>query len=70
MENRVMKTKMILGKPVRYKINNTIVTSVYYSVLDSVKEEVYMAPKNSVWGFANVSVWRPINDLTRWVMAL
>jgi thiamine biosynthesis protein ThiC len=65
-----MKTKMKLGKPVRYKINNVIVNSVYNSVLDSVNEEVYMAPKNSVWGFVNVSVWRPINNLTRWVIAL
>ena len=65
-----MKTNITLGDSVRYKINNAIVTSVYYSVLDSVKEEIYMAPKNSVWGFVNVSVWRPINDLTRWVMAL
>ena len=61
-----MKTKIELGDSVRYKINNAIVTSVYYSVLDSVKEETYMAPKNSVWGFVNVSVWRSVNNLIPW----
>ena len=61
-----MKTKIELGDSVRYKINNAIVTSVYYSVLDSVKDETYMSPKNSVWGFVNASVWRPVNNLTQW----
>lgn len=61
-----MKTKINLGDFIRYKINNVIVTSVYYSVLDSVKEETYMAPKNSVWGFVNVSVWRSVNNLIPW----
>lgn len=61
-----MKTKIKVGDSIRYKINNAIVTSVYYSVLDSVKEETYMTPKNSVWGFVNVSVWRSVNNLIPW----
>ena len=59
-----LKTNINLGDSIRYKISNAIVSSVYYSVLDSVKEEIYMVPKNSVWGFVNASVWRPVNNLT------
>ena len=65
-----MKTKINLGDSIRYKINNAIVTSVYYSVLDSVKDETYMSPKNSVWGFVNASIWRPVNNLIQWTVRL
>ena len=61
-----MKTKIKLGDSTKYKVFNGINNSVYYSVLDSVKEETYMVPKNSVWGFVNASVWRPVNNLTQW----
>lgn len=61
-----METNIKLGDSTKYKVFNGINNSVYYSVLDSVKEETYMAPKNSVWGFVNVSVWRSVNNLIPW----
>jgi len=40
MGNSIMKTKINLGKPVRYKINNTIVSSVSIPVTNSVWSSV------------------------------
>ncbi len=59
-----MKKNIILGNPVRYKINNTIVNSVYYSdsVCYSVVSSVSIPVTNSVWG----SVRDSINISMRW----
>jgi len=40
MENRVITPRIKLGKPVRYKINNTIVSSVSIPVTNSVWSSV------------------------------
>ena len=62
MGDSVMKTKIELGKPVRYKINNTIVNSVYYSdsVCYSVVSSVSIPVTNSVWSSVDNSVWRSV----------
>jgi hypothetical protein len=64
MGDSVMKTNVKLGKPVRYKINNTIVNSVYYSdsVCYSVVSSVSIPVTNSVWS----SVRDSINISMRW----
>ena len=54
MGDGVMKTKIKLGKPVRYKINDTIVSSVSIPVT------------NSVW----CSVRESINISIRWDIRL
>ena len=56
MENKFIKTKMILGKPVNELINNS--DSMYYSVVSSVSIPV----TNSVWSLVRDS----INISMRW----
>ena len=60
MENKFIKTKMILGKPVNELINNS--DSMYYSVVSSVRESV----SNGVHKLVVNSVITPLHTSTRW----
>ena len=66
MEYRVMKTKIELGKSVSGEIYELIHTSVNYSSYVSVNN----SGTYSIWDSVSDSVTNPINDLTRWVIAL
>ena len=66
MENKIMKTKIALGKSVSGEIYEAIHTSVNYSAYVSVDN----SGTNSIWDSVSDSVITPINDLTRWVIAL
>ena len=61
-----MKTKIELGKPVSYLMSDLIHTSVNYSAYVSVDN----SGTNSIWDSVSDSVTTPINDLTRWAIAL
>ena len=61
-----MKTKIPLGKSVSREIYGSIHTSVNYSAYVLVDN----SGTNSIWDSVSDSVTTPINDLTRWVIAL
>jgi hypothetical protein len=65
MENKIMKTKMKLGKPVSCEIYGSVHTLNYSSYIS-----VYNSGTNSIWDSVGNSVTNPINDLARWMIAL
>ena len=62
MENKFIKTKMILGKSVIDKVYGSVYDSVFNSVWSSVRESV----SNGVHKLVVNSVITPLHTSTRW----
>jgi hypothetical protein len=61
-----MRTKLILGAPVKY----VLITSME----DSIKKEIWLSlwklVRWSIWHSKNKVLWRQINELTVWEIRL
>ena len=66
MENRVMKTKIELGKPVSYLMSDLINESMSESMSDSVWYSVSIPVSDLVGD----SLWKQFNTSTRWRIRL